>query len=163
MGTEGMDEVELRPVTIHDHAFLWELLKARPQEANISHKALPPYWKHLWFILSGGRHPKFKGHKYKKWFLIYAPVYGAFIRPSQTLGNPYGPIGAIYLTNMDEIGIAILPKFQRQGYGKSAILAFQAKCPQASYRANIAPGNKASKAFFKSLGFKKIQETYECT
>lgn len=124
----------------------WQLLCARPAEANISHKGLPTREEHARYL---------KRHPYRAWYLI-------FNREEQC-------VGALSLTYANEIGIAILPEHQRKGYAREAIKqiirtfpplpAVPGKVAQG-YVANINPANKASIDLFTSLGGVHIQNTY---
>lgn len=117
---------------------LFKLLGERPTAANISHKKMPSMPQHIAFI---GSEP------YLEWFMIKSED-GKFV-------------GAIYLTHKFEVGIAILKEFERMGYGEAAIKSLMHRYPHSKLLANIAPDNVASQQFFESLGFKKIQHTYE--
>lgn len=127
--------------------FLYELLKERPAEANISHSELPPIEKHRQFVM---RRP------YRSWFLIE---------------NEEGErVGALYLTERNEIGIAIAKQHHRKGYAREAIAYVLANIPpleavpsvrRGRYIANVAPGNEASRYLFERMGGKLIQVTYE--
>lgn len=119
------------------HMVLWDLLKEREPEQNISHVNMPTWGQHYHFV---------KNHPHKAWYIVEAE-------------NKF--VGAIYITNMNEIGIAIYKKYQRAGYGVRAIEALKELHPADKYLANIAPGNIPSQDFFKKLGFKLIQYTYQ--
>lgn len=128
----------LRQVTLSDARFLYELLKQRPAYANISHKLMPSFDEHQSFIAS---------KPYAHWYVIMAQKG---VR-----------IGAIYLTENNEIGVAILKTHQGKGYAERAIKALMKQHPQERYLANIAPHNEASRELFSKLGFAPIQHTYE--
>jgi RimJ/RimL family protein N-acetyltransferase len=123
--------------------FLYDLLKERPPEANISHRDLPAFYQHLTFINS---------RPYAVWNII------------EVCGEP---VGSIYLTRGDgpgflgdEIGIFVSKRAHRTGIGRQAIKMFMEQNPRAKYYANISPRNEASLKFFDGLGFKCIQHTY---
>ena len=125
---------------------LFELLRERPREANISHKELPSYAQHELFVRS---------KPYRAWFLVL---------------NEYEQrVGAVSLTRNNEIGIAILKKYHRQGYALQAIEAVLKFPPllglpgqrNAHYVANVAPGNEASHQLFTKAGWHPIQVTYQ--
>jgi len=130
--------MELSPITgtSGECAFLYRLLQERPAEACISHKTMPSYDAHCSFVHK---------HPYSAWYL--AMDHGL-------------SVGAIYLSRLDEIGIAISREMQGRGYAQSAIAALMAKHPRKRYLANVAPGNEASHKLFSKLG-KVIQMTYE--
>jgi len=125
---------------------LYELLAERPKEANISHSTMPTYAQHELFVRS---------KPYRAWFLVL---------------NDYGQkVGCVSLTRNNEIGIAILKKYQRQGHALEAISAVTKLPPlpavpgqrNGHYVANVAPANEASHQLFTKAGGRPIQVTYE--
>ena len=75
--------IELKQVAKNDMLFLYELLKNKDPNANISHKTMPNYDKHVEFVIS---------EPYTSWYIIKADKKN---------------VGAIYLSKQDEIGISI--------------------------------------------------------
>ena len=126
----------LKPVTIDDAKFLFDLLKQREGIVNISHKSLPTWEEHVEFI---------KNNTYQSWDIIWVDN----VR-----------IGNIYLTDRDEIGIFLDKKYQSNGYGSIAITEFMKKNGKKRYLANINPTNYKSIQFFGKQGFVHIQNTY---
>ena len=126
----------LKPVTIDDAKFLFDLLKQREGVVNISHKSLPTWEEHVEFI---------KNNTYQSWDIIWVDN----VR-----------IGNIYLTDRDEIGIFLDKKSQSNGYGSIAINEFMKKNGKKRYLANINPTNYKSIQFFGKHGFIHIQNTY---
>jgi len=126
----------LKPVTIDDAKFLFDLLKQREGIVNISHKSLPTWEEHVEFI---------KNNTYQSWDIIWVDN----IR-----------IGNIYLTDRDEIGIFLDKESQSNGYGSIAINEFMKKNGKKRYLANINPTNYKSIQFFGKHGFVHIQNTY---
>jgi len=126
----------LKPVTIDDAKFLFDLLKQREGIINISHKSLPTWEEHVEFI---------KNNTYQSWDIIWVDN----VR-----------IGDIYLTDRDEIGIFLDRKSQSNGYGSIAINEFMKKNGKKRYLANINPTNYKSIQFFGKHGFTHIQNTY---
>ena len=116
---------------------LYQLLQERVPDTNISHREMPTWDAHIHFIQS---------RPYKAWYVI------------QGDGNP---VGSIYLSKMNEIGVFILIKHQGQGFGTQAIQMLMERHPEERFLANINPNNSRSIQFFKSLGFRHIQNTYE--
>ena len=116
---------------------LYRLLQERAPATNISHREMPSWEAHTHFIQS---------RPYKAWYVI------------QRDGSP---VGSIYLSKINEIGVFILIKHQGQGFGKLAIQMLMKKHPGERFLANINPNNSRSIKFFKSFGFKHIQNTYE--
>ncbi len=126
----------LKPVTIDDAKFLFDLLKQREGIVNISHKSLPTWEEHVEFI---------KNNTYQSWDIIWVDN----VR-----------IGNIYLTDRDEIGIFLDKESQSNGYGSIAINEFMKKNGKKRYLANIRPTNYKSIQFFGKHGFIHIQNTY---
>ena len=128
--------MELKPVTVDDAEFLFDLLKQREGIVNISHKSLPDWEEHLQYV---------KKHDYQSWDIIWVE--------NTRIGN-------IYLTRNDEIGIFIDKKLQFRGYGGKALEEFMKKNGKKRYLANINPTNYKSIQFFGKNGFTHIQNTY---
>lgn len=131
--------LELRQVYINPDqyaAILWDLLKERKPEANISHKQMPTMRQHLAFIDS---------NPYRMW---------AIITKDET------PVGACYLTNAYEIGIQIFERWQGNGFGAWAVGRIIDMNPSERLLANINPKNEPSIRMFEKLGFAHIQNTY---
>ena len=128
--------MELKPVTVDDAEFLFDLLKQREGTVNISHKSLPDCEEHLQYV---------KKHDYQSWDIIWVE--------NTRIGN-------IYLTKNDEIGIFIDKKLQFHGYGSKALEEFMKKNGKKRYLANINPTNYKSIQFFGKHGFTHIQNTY---
>lgn len=136
-------EVKAEPLAA---TILYALLQERMPGQSISHHALPAWDEHLEFVNS---------HPYRKWWLC------------QT-GERY--VGALYLTQRNEIGIGILRQYQNQGYGNAFVRlatalyeplpASPSECP-GRWLANINPRNAPSIRMFERLGFTHIQNTYE--
>jgi RimJ/RimL family protein N-acetyltransferase len=118
---------------------LWELLKERPPEANISHKEMPTFEEHIKFV---DRMP------YAVWY---------FINPDEDTNQI---LGSLYLTVDREIGIAVKRGFQGKGIGKGALKELF-RIHRGPFYANVAPTNDASAAFFLANGFEHIQNTYK--
>ncbi|CAB5221003.1 GNAT domain containing protein [uncultured Caudovirales phage] len=115
---------------------LYQLLQEREQHQCISHKELPSFINHLRFVDS---------RPYLAWYLV--ELRGTVI-------------GATYLTKQREIGIFLFTQHQMMGYGAKAVQLLMQTHP-GMFLANIAPTNPGSAEFFKNLGFKHIQNTYQ--
>ena len=115
---------------------LWELLAERTPEQSISHQEMPTFKEHQKFV---------RGHPYRAWYLI--------------LDISFTPVGSVYLTRQNEIGIFIFKAYQRKGYAKEGIAELQRRYPEPML-ANINPANEPSRALFEKLGGKMIQVTY---
>ncbi len=128
--------------------FLYLLVSERLQEgdANISHVKMPTWEEHIDFI---------KRRTYRAWYVI--------------VNENDNAVGAVSITPNNEIGIVIRQGFRRQHYAEQALMLLMATHPpleaipsqrSGHYLANIRPGNAASIALFKSLGFTLLQHTY---
>ena len=140
----------MRLVDVHEFQgaenVLWKLLLERDESVNISHKEKPRWEDHCQFV---------KHHPYRYWWLIL---------------NDFVPVGSLYVTPLNEIGIFILKNYQRGGYASAAIKELLANYPplpgvqgqrRETYIAHVAPTNDASHSFWESLGGRVIQWTYE--
>src|SRR5574341_1881270 len=87
---------------------LYRLLAERPPEANISHKTMPSRAQHMAFYL---RKP------YRNWWLINVISSVGQLTSMINLET----VGACYVTERNEIGIAIFEKYRRRGYASAAI------------------------------------------
>ena len=136
--------IALRPVydkagepNVEAVGLLYQLLRERPPEANISHREMPTVRQHTAFVRS---------RPYTAWYVV------------QNSEKQY--VGAIYLTKAREVGIAIFRAHQGKGYARQAITILRQKFP-GKMLANVAPGNEASHTLFKALGSKVVGTTYE--
>jgi RimJ/RimL family protein N-acetyltransferase len=150
-----MDNLTLIPLDYGDqHAlqkqslFLYDLLKERSPAANISHKEIPAFHQHLAFINS---------RPYAVWNIIASVTMG----PGDGGYEDPKPIGSIYLTRNDEIGLFLSKDTHGQGAGKMALDLFMKQNPRPKYLANVAPTNHLSQQFFQKQGFRCIQFTYQ--
>lgn len=126
--------------------FLYQLLAERPAEANISHREMPSFEKHVAFM---------ERRAYRAWFLVE---------------NEEGEwVGALNVTNQNEIGIFIGKAFWKRGYASQAIAQLNrqleplpevASVRVGKWLANVAPENEASHALFKGVGGRAVQITY---
>ena len=132
--------------------FLYELLKEREPEINISHRALPTFEQHRQF---------WHRRAYRFAYLLVRQAEGK---------EEVAWIGYISATPQNEIGIVLRKQYRGNGFGPQAIKALMAmhrpNPAEASVRnghwlANIAPGNAHSRHIFERLGFREIQRTYE--
>lgn len=117
-------------------SILYELLKERTPEQSISHRGMPTMEEHTDFVRS---------QPYHVWYLI-------------EVDDQY--VGSVYLSKSREIGIFIFKSHARKGHGAEAVKMLMARWP-GHFLANINPQNESSIEFFKRLGFKHIQNTYE--
>ena len=129
--------VKLKTVSKSDYRFLYNLLMERDARANISHKKIPTYNKHVAFV---------SAKPYSKWYVILYDTNKA---------------GSIYLSSQNEIGIFIKKSFQGKQLENIALRKMIQKNPKKRYLANVSPQNKKSIRFFRNNGFKLIQHTFE--
>ncbi len=115
---------------------LYKLLGEREPHECISHKRMPTLEQHTKFVES---------MPYQEWYLIT---------------DSSVPVGGIYLTNDNEIGVGILRDYRNRGFAREAVLKLQQMHVGERLLANVAPGNEASHAMFRDLGFRCIQHTY---
>jgi RimJ/RimL family protein N-acetyltransferase len=115
---------------------LYNLLAEREPHQAISHKGMPTMEEHIRFVQS---------RPYQCWYLI-------------EVGETY--VGAIYLSKQREIGISIFKAHRGRGFARAAVAEIMHKWP-GRFLANINPSNQDSIRFFRQLGGKHIQVTYE--
>lgn len=124
---------------------LYQLLEERPRGTWISHEKLPARDEHERFV---------EAHPFVHWYLI--DNHGVYV-------------GAIEVTDRNEIGVAILKQYQRKGFAYQALSLFLANhqplpaipaIRNGRWLANIAVRNGASKDFFSRMGFLPLQETW---
>jgi RimJ/RimL family protein N-acetyltransferase len=120
--------------------FLYELLGAREPHVNISHREMPTFRQHRDFVESC---------PYANWWLVMLER-----------GDGAERIGATYLTDLNEIGIHLVPWAAGKGYGSIVVEEIIRRHPGRRFLANIAPSNEASIALFAKFGFQHIQNTY---
>lgn len=126
--------MELIKTKREHYDFLYRLLTEKDEIQNISHEVLPSYVEHVQFN---------EDIPYVEDYIIWED----------------GPKGRLYVTDRDEIGIAIAKEFQSEGLGGKALdKILESGKP---YLANIAPANLGSQKFFEKHGFKLIQYTYK--
>lgn len=140
--------IRLIPLSIHATGadVTWKLLQERPETAYISHTGNTSRADHNTYISS---------MPYRAWEIIET--------------EDGVPVGAVYLTNRNEVGIAILKDHQRKGYASQAVKAITERYAPLSaipgarpgyYVANVAPSNTPSQKLFDGLGAKLHQLTY---
>ena len=134
---DRLEIIDLKQVIKTDYRFLYQILKEREMDTNISHKKMPTYNEHIDFVQS---------KPYSKWYIIY------FGRRK---------VGSVYISKQNEIGIFIKKKFLKNGIGTKVLKIILEKNPKKRFLANINPKNKKSIKFFKKNGFKLLQKTYE--
>jgi GNAT superfamily N-acetyltransferase len=121
--------------------FLYDCLKERLEnpEHNISHTEMPTWEQHLEFI----GQETYQNHC----IVTYEEDLSA-------------PIGYVYLTRFNEIGLYVIPSHRGKGYGKRIIWDVIQQDPSATYYAHINPRNLRSLSLFQGQGFEGLQHTY---
>lgn len=132
-----IEGVRFKKVGISDAEFLYKLLAERNLNENISHKKMPTFLQHKKFIDS---------KPYSYWYIIFSEKV---------------KVGAVYLTNINEIGFHIKKEFQNLTVEKIILNKLISKHPRNRYLLNINPKNKKLIEFFKKNRFKLLQHTYE--
>ena len=131
---------------------LYELLKARPAKANVSHKKMPTREQHEKFV---------RNHPYHDWCLI--EIGGSAWDPiSETIiGSTFISAPAKPSVVGDELHVELFQGYNGYAYGEHALKLMMQKHPRARLIANVAPTNYASMALFAKLGFTECQRTFE--
>jgi hypothetical protein len=131
------NSIKLKLISKLDYAFLYQLLKKRESNDNISHKKIPTYLDHVKFI---------KSKPYSKWYVVFFDKKKC---------------GTIYITELNEIAFHLKKEYQDIELQKVILKLIMEKNPTSRYLANISPKNKNKIDFFKKNGFKIVQFTYE--
>lgn len=138
---------------------LWDLLAERTAEQSVSHTTMPEREAHSAFVAKP---------PYRAWYIIIA---SGLDPDQQDVGRVDLPVGAIYLTRRNEIGVGVFQKYQRKGFATWAIQEVMRQWGHAlviapthhhlgrEFYANVNPGNAASIALFEKLGFNVRQLT----
>ena len=100
----------------NDADFLFELLLQRSSKENISHKKMPTHEEHIKFIMS---------KPYYKWYIVK---------------KDHDNIGAVYLTQLNEIGISLVKRFDDEKTKNEVLELIMKKHPKdGSYLHRNAP------------------------
>lgn len=127
--------------------FLYQLLGERTAEESISHGSMPTFEEHSRFVTAA---------PYRAWYLI--------------VNDTPAWVGAVHITELNSIGVAVMSEFRRRGYAREAlqeVLRMHKPLPPmpsirpARFVANINPANAGSIALFEGLGARHIQNSYE--
>ena len=129
--------IKLKQVAENDMPFLYELLKNKDPNANISHKKMPTYDEHIKFVLS---------KPYTYWYVIEYDEKNA---------------GAIYLSKRDEIGISISNDYEYEQIAKTAIKLLIELNPRKRYLVNVSPKDIRTQEFLLKNGFSGLEYVYE--
>ena len=128
---------KLSPVTKNDMSFLYELLKNKDPNSNISHKKMPSYDEHVEFVMS---------EPYTAWYIIECDKKN---------------VGTIYLSKQDEIGISINNNYEYDQIVKTALKLLMKLNPRKRYLANVNPNDVRSQEFLLKNGFTGLENIYE--
>ena len=129
--------IKLKQVAENDMPFLYELLKNKDPNANISHKKMPTYDEHIKFVLS---------KPYTNWYVIECDEKNT---------------GAIYLSKLDEIGISISNDYEYEQIAKTAIKLLIELNPRKRYLVNVSPKDIRTQEFLLKNGFSGLEYVYE--
>ena len=129
--------IKLKQITENDMLFLYELLKNKDPNSNISHKKMPTYDEHVKFVLS---------KPYTNWYIIECDKKNA---------------GAIYLSKLDEIGISIGSDYEYEQIAKVAIKLLMELNPRKRYLVNVSPKDITAQEFLLKNGFSGLEYVYE--
>ena len=136
----GMNSsIKLNQVTKNDTLFLYDLLKNKDPNANISHKKMPSYDEHVKFVMS---------KPYTNWYIIEYDKKN---------------VGAIYLSKQDEIGISISNDYEYDQIVKPALKLLMKLNQRNRYLANTSPKDVRSQEFLLKNGFTGLEYVFEMT
>ena len=134
----GMNSsIKLNQVTKNDTLFLYDLLKNKDPNANISHKKMPSYDEHVKFVMS---------KPYTNWYIIEYEKKN---------------VGAIYLSKQDEIGISVNNDYEYDQIVKPALKLLMKLNQRKRYLANTSPKDVRSQEFLLKNGFIGLEYVYE--
>jgi len=134
----GMNSnIKLNQVTKNDTLFLYDLLKNKDPNANISHKKMPSYDEHVEFVMS---------KPYTNWYIIEYEKK---------------KVGAIYLSKQDEIGISVNNDYEYDQIVKPALKLLMKLNQRKRYLANTSPKDVRSQEFLLKNGFTGLEYVYE--
>ena len=129
--------IKLNQVTKNHMLFLYELLKNKDPNSNISHKKMPSYDEHVKFVMS---------EPYTIWYIIEYDKKN---------------VGAIYLSKRDEIGISINNDSEYDQIAKIALRLLMELNPRKRYLVNVSPKDVRSQEFLLKNGFTGLEYVYE--
>ena len=134
----GMNSsIKLNQVTKNDTLFLYDLLKNKDPNTNISHKKMPSYDEHVKFVMS---------KPYTNWYIIEYEKKN---------------VGAIYLSKQDEIGISVSNDYEYDQIVKPALKLLMKLNQRKRYLANTSPKDVRSQEFLLKNGFTGLEYVYE--
>ena len=121
--------------------YLYDVMAERLKapETNISHTVMPTYEEHVHFVM--------RNRIYGYHFVIANSGYEKDL------------LGCGYVSENNELGIYISPKYRRRSIAREVISMLIEDNPDIKFLANINQNNEASIALFKSLGFRQLSIT----
>ena len=129
--------IKLKQVTKNDALFLYDLLKNKDPNTNISHKKMPSYDEHVEFVMS---------KPYTNWYIIECDKKN---------------VGTIYLSKQDEIGISINNDYEYDQIVKPALKLLMKLNQRKRYLANTSPKDVSAQEFLLKNGFTGLEYVYE--
>ena len=129
--------IKLKQVTKNDALFLYDLLKNKDPNANISHKKMPSYDEHVEFVMS---------KPYTNWYIIECDKKN---------------VGTIYLSKQDEIGISINNDYEYDQIVKPTLKLLMKLNQRKRYLANTNPKDVRAQEFLLKNGFTSLEYVYE--
>ena len=130
-------DIKLQQVTKNDTLFLYELLKNKDPNTNISHNKIPSYDEHTEFVMS---------KPYTNWYIIKCDKKN---------------VGSIYLSKRDEIGISITNYSDYDVIATYALKLLMKLNPRKRYLANVSPNDVRLQEFLSANGFTGLENVYE--
>ena len=130
-------KIKFKKVGNNDLDFLYDLLKYRDENSNISHKKMPTFLQHKKFVNS---------KPYVYWYIIL---------------QDNEEIGSVYITMLNEIGLHLKQEFNNLKLEKIILDLLMLKHPKTRFLININPKNEKRINFLKKNGFELIQHTFE--
>ena len=130
-------DIKLQQVTKNDTLFLYELLKNKDPNTNISHNKIPSYDEHTEFVMS---------KPYTNWYIIKCDKKN---------------VGSIYLSKRDEIGISITNYSDYDVIATYALKLLMKLNQRKRYLANTNPKDVRAQEFLLKNGFTGLEYVYE--
>ena len=146
------ERINLRPISLNDTIYLYELLKERNSSITITQIKLPNFDQHKIFVQNqifsiNGNSLNIKEMKldaYIGWYIIESDEKN---------------LGSIWIEEDGNIGLQIQKKFQNIGIGIIAFQKIQGLHHKDIYKTTVSPENKDSINFCKQLDFQLLKKT----
>ena len=144
-----MNDCKIRLVEERDIPILFEHLKQFLETPNRSTTGnpLPLFEDSKKFVMKYLYENE--NHEYDKWYMVINDE-------DEILGN-------VYINKKNMIAYHILEKYQRQGFGETAVKLMMEKNPRKRYFAIVNMKNKSSIEFIKKFKFKEKAFIFEKT